>query len=299
MALMSSREPLFVKKPINHNLASAVHRHSLTHPHSLAVTSEGRELSYRQLARGAAAIAACVSQSPDWLQGDGKPPRVGVLASRSVDACLAVLGASWAGTTYVPIGTKLPEERVLTILSLCNFSALIADADGAKLLTKRVLSAGPPLVILSGAGKYQAEGHSGVELYDIDALPEAERSEPGMMAASDPAYIIFTSGTTGVPKGVIISSGSIRHYVETVASLLGLESSDRAIETLELTFDVSLHNMFTTWQVGASLHVLPAGRVMSAVKFASDHRLTVWFSVPSLVGQLKQIKALSANALLY
>lgn len=282
---------------MNQNLAIAVHRHSLTSPNSLAVASEGRELTYQQLADGAAAIAACISQSPTWSPRNGQPPRVGVLASRSVDACLAVLGASWAGATYVPIGTKLPEERLLTILSLCNLSALVADAEGAKLLTKAVLRSCPPLLILPGAAQHQALSNNGIEFHNIDALPESGGSEPARMEASDPAYIIFTSGTTGVPKGVIISSGSIRHYVKTTSSLLGLRPSDRAIETLELTFDVSLHNMFTTWEVGASLHVLPASRVMNAVKFVNDRQLTVWFSVPSLAGMLKKIKALSTNAL--
>ena len=186
---------------MNQNLAIAVHLHSLTRPNSLAVASEGRELSYKQLANGAAAIAARISQSPAWVRKNGRPPRVGILASRSADACLAVLGASWAGATYVPIGTKLPEERLLTILSLCNLSALVADAEGAKLLTKAVLASCPPLLILPGAAQHQAIGDSGIEFHDIDALPESDGSEPARMEASDPAYIIFTSGTTGVPKG--------------------------------------------------------------------------------------------------
>lgn len=282
---------------LNKNLSTAVYHHSISNPHNLALASEGRELSYAQLASGAAAIAACIKQSSAWSQTGNQPPRVGILASRSATACLAVLGTGWAGATYIPIGTKLPEERLLTILSLCNLSALIADTEGAKLLTKQVLSACPPLIALPDAKRFQDKDHTGIEFHDIDALPIIERSEPARMAESDPAYIIFTSGTTGIPKGVIISCGAIRHYVETVSSLLGLQPTDRAIETLELTFDVSLHNMFTTWEVGASVHVLPATRVMGAVKFAREHQLTVWFSVPSLVGMLKQIKVLVANAL--
>ncbi len=282
---------------MNFNLSCSVHRHSLARPDSLAISSQGRSLSYAQFAAGARAIAACIRRSPAWLRQDGQPPRVGILASRSVDACLGVLGACWAGATYVPIGLQLPEERLLTILSLCNLSALITDSEGARRLTREVLSACPPLVVLPGAEPFRAAGDGGVEFHDIDALPLAEKSDPFQVVASDLAYIIFTSGTTGVPKGVTISAGSIRHHIEMLTSLLGLRASDRVIETCELSFDASTQGMFSTWEAGASLHVLPAVRVMSAVKFARDNQLTVWISVPSLVGRLRQIKALSPNAL--
>jgi long-subunit acyl-CoA synthetase (AMP-forming) len=56
------------------------------------------------------------------------------------------------------------------------------------------------------------------------------------MAASDTAYIIFTSGTTGVPKGVMISAGAAQHYVAMITEKLGLQASDRALETCELSF---------------------------------------------------------------
>ena len=279
------------------NLSCSVHRHSIARPDSLAISSQGRSLSYAQFVLGARAIAACIGQSPAWSRRDGQPPRVGILASRSVDACLGVLGACWAGATYVPISPQLPEERLLTTLSLCDLSALITDAAGAKRLTREVLSACPPLVVLPGAQQFQAAGHHGIEFHDIDALPLAASSGPVEMAAHDAAYIIFTSGTTGVPKGVTVSAGAIRHHLAMLTSLLGLQASDRVFETCELSFDAATQVMFSAWEAGASLHVLPAVRVMSAVKFARDNRLTVWISVPSLVSRLKQIKALPPDAL--
>ena len=282
---------------VNNNLAYSVYLHSLSRPDSLAVACEGQELSYEQVAKRASALAACVRQSAAWSRKDGQPPRVGILASRSIDACLAVLGSSWAGATYVPIGLKHPEDRVLTILSLCNLSALITDSNGAKWLTKRVLSACPPLVIAPNAEQLQVQEHGDIEFHDIDLLPDTELNDPEEFDANDPAYIIFTSGTTGIPKGVTIASHSIRHYIETAASILSLRASDRVIETCELSFDASLNNMLSTWYAGASLHVLPSARVMSAVKFARENKLTVWSSVPSLVGMLNQIKALSPNVL--
>jgi non-ribosomal peptide synthetase component F len=66
--------------------------------------------------------------------------------------------------------------------------------------------------------------------------------EPARLEASDTAYIIFTSGTTGVPKGVMISAGCARNYTTMIAEHLGLRSDDRALETCELSFDFSVHN---------------------------------------------------------
>lgn len=281
---------------INYNLACAAYRHNLATPDAIAVVHQDRSLSYSEMAERAASLAECLQRRANWQRQDGTPPRVGILASRGIDACVALLGACWAGATYVPIGLKLPEERLLTLLSLCGLSAIIADKEGAKLLSRRVLGACPPLVI-HAARDLDAPPDSQTELIAMEALPATEAGEPQPMAANDTAYIIFTSGTTGVPKGVMISSGSIRHYLEVVTPLLDLRASDRALEPCELSFDFSVHNMFSTWQAGASLHILPATVVMNAVKFARQSRLTVWNSVPSLVGMLRQIKALSPGIL--
>jgi D-alanine--poly(phosphoribitol) ligase subunit 1 len=279
------------------NLACAVHRHSMANPQALAISSEGRSVTYGHLARLAAGLAERLKNSPEWISSDGAQPRVGILASRSADACIALLGAAWAGATYVPLGLKLPEERLLTLLSLCKLSAIVADEQGARLLSEKVLHAGAPFICALGSRPPDQPGNDSVAWLDRESLTASEPGMPAPVKPTDTAYIIFTSGTTGIPKGVMIPAGSVRHYIETVTALLGLRESDRALETCELTFDVSVHNMFTTWEAGASLHVLPAARVMSAVKFVRESGLTVWNSVPSLAGRLRQVKALSPAAL--
>jgi D-alanine--poly(phosphoribitol) ligase subunit 1 len=278
---------------MNFNLACRVHRHGGATPHALAVACDARSLTYGELAEQAMRVAACLQRSPTWKRPDGAPPRVGILASRGIDACVAVAAAAWAGATYVPIGPKLPPERVLALMSMCGLSALIADEVGATLLDDRVLAACPPLVLVPTA----PAGSHGSRLVGIDSLPAVPTSEPACMDAHDTAYIIFTSGSTGVPKGVMTPAGAIHHYIGVITELLGLRTSDRVLEPCELGFDFSAHNMYATWQAGASLHVLPANRVMNAVRFARAERLTVWNSVPSLVGMLRQVKALGEGAL--
>lgn len=282
---------------MNFNLASIVHQHALATPDALALCAGERALTYGEVAAAAAQRAACLPQSAAWSRADGRAPRVGILASRSAEACLALLGAGWAGATYVPLGLALPEERLLTVLSLCGLSALIADEMGVRRLSEAVLGACPPLVMAPGARHLRRPPGKRIELVDSQTLPALADLAPAPMTADDTAYIIYTSGTTGVPKGVMISAGSIRHYAAMVADLLALRATDRALETCELSFDFSVHNMFSTWQAGASLHILPAARVMNAVKFARSQELTVWNSVPSLAGRLRQVKALRPESL--
>ena len=282
----------------NFNLSISVFNHCCESPSRLAIAAEGREMNYGEVGQRAAEIAYCLRQSRVWSSLTSQLPRVAVLASRSLDACLGVLGAAWAGATYVPISPKFPEERVLAIFSLCNFSALIVDKEGAKLLNDRVLRACPPLVILPEDNKFQHLDHPQIDFFDINALQQpASMDSPEHVSANQVGYIIFTSGTTGLPKGVVISAGSARHYMRMIAAQLGLRSDDRALETCELSFDFSVHNMFSTWEVGASLHILPAPMVMNAVKFARTSELTVWNSVPSLVGMLRQVKAIAPSCL--
>ncbi len=281
----------------NFNLASAIYQHALNSPQTTAIASQGQTLSYGEFAQRAAGLASCLMDSPDWPRREGQVPRVGILASRGVDACVALLGACWAGATYVPIALKQPQDRMLSLLEQCDLSAIITDDEGLKLLTGRLLTACPPLVLHVGRPPLTAWENPEQPLIQLTELSPVTLSAPAMVTASDTAYIIFTSGTTGIPKGVMICAGAARHYVTMICQQLGLQASDRALETCELSFDFSVHNMFSTWEAGAALHILPATTVMNAVKFVKYSELTVWNSVPSLAGMLRQLKVLSPGSL--
>ncbi|MFM7802242.1 MAG: AMP-binding protein, partial [Limnohabitans sp.] len=195
----------------------------------------------------------------------------------------------WAGATFIPLGLKHPQERLSAIFQQCEFDALITDSEGEKLLSQGLREYAPVNTV---------NIHKSLDTHHRLANGNSFQLEaPYPIGPKDIAYIIFTSGSTGTPKGVMINAAAIRHYISTMTHLLALQSTDKAIETCELSFDVSIHNMFTTWSAGAQLHVIPSWQAMNAVKIVQQSKITVWNSVPSLAGILRQIKALSPSSM--
>ena len=278
----------------NFNLAGGVHRRATENADAPALVCRDVVLSYGELAARAGRLAAClITQCGEQ---HGEPLRVGILASRSAGACIAALGACWAGATYVPFGLKQPEERLLELFAQCRLSALITDDDGLKLLGERLLAAAPPVIIHAGDAAPVSPDKQR-RIIELASLPAAPAPAPVPVSASAIAYIIFTSGSTGTPKGVMVSAGAFRHYLAAVNATLGMTAADRVLGVSELSFDVSAHNMFATWEAGAALHVLPAAATMNAVKFARSAALTVWNSAPSLAAMLRQVKTLAPGSL--
>src|SRR5580704_8002439 len=104
------------------NLAAGFYECSLRCPDNTALSIGTLELSYSQLRESVQPVAA-------WLRFKAQvaAPRVGILASRSLSTYAGILGTSWAGGTYVPISTKLPEDRIIQLLGRIRAEALVVD----------------------------------------------------------------------------------------------------------------------------------------------------------------------------
>ncbi len=260
---------------MNFNFSEPMFRHSQSQGERLAVSVGEQNLSYSELAVLAQRTAA-------WLNQDTARPRgfVAILASRSMEAYVGVLGTGWSGDAYVPINPKLPEDRIAMLLEIVKPVALITDAAGRKALTGRALAAAPKLVLNS-----------------FDALPAYDpQDRPRQMEAEDRAYMIFTSGSTGVPKGVLVPLRAIHALVAGMQEVYGFGPHDRFSKAYNLSFDGSIHDMFTCWNAGASLHPVPANQLMAPARFIQEKQLTMWTSVPSTAVFLERMKLLQPGA---
>ncbi len=278
---------------MNFNPARLVLEQARLTPDALALFADEEERSYRELTDRAARLAAALH-----ARGIGSGSRVGILASRSLVAVESVLGVLWAGSAYVPLGPKWPSERLATVMARSRPRVLVVDGPGLDLVSRSLMESVEVLVLPSAQAAESLPVAGRPALLFLDELPSlASQVEPASMASEDLVYIIFTSGTTGTPKGVMASAGSLAAYLDALASRKAMTPSDRASQFTELTFDPSIGEIFVPWRSGASLHVVPAVSKVSPAKFVRDRALTIWGSAPAAIAWMRATRALQPGSL--
>jgi amino acid adenylation domain-containing protein len=259
----------------------------------LALVVDEVEWTYAALAERAARIAGWVGA----IEGrDGAPPRVGIFAYRSIEAYAALLGIAWAGATYVPINPRLPEDRIARLLDRAALDAAIVDDAGLAARSERIASAGPRRVLHPTAPSI-ASG----DVDDATVLGRLTPEPPRTVAPDAIAYILFTSGTTGTPKGVMISVANVQHFLSAMGHWYArpphdFSPADRFSQYSEMSFDVSVFDMFVPWSIGASVHVVPATQLLGPAAYIQKQRITVWFSVPSVIAFMRRSRQLQPGS---
>jgi len=277
-----------LSRSVELNCAFSVHRHATERPDQIALVVDGASYSYGELDSFAGKVAA-------WLQA-GEPEkawgtRVGVLTSRTLDTYAGILGTCWAGASYVPINAKLPAGRLANIIAGAKLEALIVDETGVKRL-EQLTSDLIPRRILGPITTGRKKGNNdGLMLRNLNPV-----SEPAAVSADHCAYVMFTSGTTGLPKGVMVSAGNLRSFLGFVRQLYHLGPEDRVSQFSEVSFDFSVLDLFAAWDAGAALYTVPESQLMAPARFIQENQLTFWASVPSVVIFLDRLKLLEAGA---
>lgn len=273
------------------HLAERFLRTSQRVPDRLAVEVAGKGVSYRELREQAKALAGTLLQA---TSEDG-PPLTAVFAHRSVTAYAGVLAALLRGHGYVPLNRTFPPDRTRTMLERSGCQAMIVDSESAGQLDVALEGLRDSLVVVlptqsetAGlAARWPMHRFIGANAI---AAPAAWSEQP--VSGDAIAYLLFTSGSTGIPKGVMVAQRNVTHFVDVMVSRYEVNENDRFSQMFDMTFDLSAFDMFVAWDCGACVCCPSQKTLLNPARFIQESRLTVWFSVPSVGLFMKRLGAL-------
>lgn len=251
-------------------------------PDAVAVEDASGAHTYHDLWSTAGRIAAFLSRRPARC--------VAILCYRGAHGFSGILGTLCAGAAYVPLNPKFPPRRTAAMITASGCEVVLVTTDCSELLAQALEHCeGTPMVVYLDSARTDRPRPDGVA---FDDLPAAAAPSTPRVQGDEPAYLLFTSGSTGTPKGVGIAHQSVASYLAYTTSRYALSPDDRCSQTFDLTFDLSVHDMFVCWSSGATLCVVPDSALGLPASFIRRHRLTTWFSVPSVATLLLRARLL-------
>jgi amino acid adenylation domain-containing protein len=263
-------------------------------PHRPALEIANRVVSYSDLRRSAFQLAATLQK----YDLSDQPPLTAVFGYRSVTAFSGILAALLRGHGYLPLNRTFPPERTKLMLERSGCRAIVVDELSAAQLPRLLEGFSNKLLIVMPdlpesdefTGRWPQH-----EIIGANRLENGNGFVPVRGSPNDIAYLLFTSGSTGTPKGVMVSHCNVRSYLEHIVPRYGIFETDKCSQTFDLTFDLSVHDMFVTWERGACLCCPSQKALIKPGRFIVESNLTMWFSVPSTAVFMKKLGLLKPD----
>jgi amino acid adenylation domain-containing protein len=264
-------------------------------PEAIAVVMDDQALTYGQLEDLTNRFARLLKAA-----GCHRGDRVCFAIPKSPAAIVAIVGILKADCIHVPIDTSSPAPRVAKLLKSSEPQFLLGVAASTTLLED--LFSGDDFQSWLRVGwmddsAAQARNFSSSFRWSDIALHSAEPLDYEN-TSQDAAHILFTSGSTGEPKGVIISHANVIHFVDWATRYFGMTDSDRISCHPPLHFDLATFDIFGGFAAGAQVHLVPPELSLLPNKiadFIAASELTQWFSVPSVLNYVAKFDALRNN----
>ena len=264
---------------MNHLIHDSIFETAARMPDAQALAYGGQRLNYAALAAMVRAVATCLLE-----QGLGAGDRVAVYMEKRIENVAAMFGAAAAGCVFVPINPLLKPDQVAYILADCNVRLLATTPERLAQLDL-VLARCPGLdaVLLSQGASTPAQPDAAPRRLDWPAaVADVIGPAPHRRIDTDVAAILYTSGSTGAPKGVVLSHRNMVAGATSVAGYLGVRTDDRILSVLPLSFDYGLSQLTTAFLCGACVVLMNHLFAKDIVAMVASEGITGLAAVPPL-----------------
>ncbi|MEM9566771.1 MAG: amino acid adenylation domain-containing protein [Cyanobacteria bacterium P01_E01_bin.34] len=265
-SLLTRFNPSGIPNPAETTVVARIEARTRALPTSIAATDGKQSLTYAQLNAKANQLARYLQ-----AQGVGPESRVGICCQRSLDLVVAFLGSLKAGAAYVPLDAAYPDDRLHSIIDDAAVSLILTQAPLLSRFNQQC------------ADSQQNSSKRDLQLIGLDTGWEAISREQDdnlnlVIHPESLAYIIYTSGSSGLPKGVGIPHKALASFTETAISRYQFSEDDRILQFASASFDAAVEEIFPCLSVGATLYLRKDEMLASPIAFAqacADWQLTV------------------------
>jgi L-proline---[L-prolyl-carrier protein] ligase len=264
-------------------------RTALQEPDKNAIVCNNESMTYRELEETSNKLAHVLRH-----YGIERGDRVGIYLNKSIESVVAIFAILKAGAAYVPLDPGAPVRRVAYIIGNCGMKALVSTHKKLERLNQAMPSSSTVqchiLVDACSPDHMYGTSHTARMVSWREVLQWNRRCKlPDGMIENDLAYILYTSGSTGEPKGVMISHRASLTFVNWAYDCFQVKANDRVSNHAPLHFDLSIFDIFVSVKAGTTVILVPDELSVfprDLANFIDDRRISIWYSVPSVLIRL-------------